>query len=135
MKKVKVISDFLDKFDTNVMYKVGEEREFDDERAADMVDRALAEYIQDVAAPTKEEAEKSVEDEHGAPANEAVVEEEEAKTEAEAADVQEPYNAKAGVKGEAVVAETEAVVEAAAKDEVKTVTKRGRKSTKAEVKE
>ena len=47
MKKVRVISEFLDKFDLKRTYHVGMEVSFDDARAADVVARHLAEYAED----------------------------------------------------------------------------------------
>lgn len=43
--KIKVVQPFLDKFNNKVRYEPGDELEFDPERAADVVDRDLAEYI------------------------------------------------------------------------------------------
>ena len=48
-KKIKVVQVFRDKFNKAVRYKVGQELEFDAERAEDLVNRKLAEYV----APTK----------------------------------------------------------------------------------
>ena len=48
-KKLKVVQVFRDKFNKAVRYKVGQELEFDAERAEDLVNRKLAEYV----APTK----------------------------------------------------------------------------------
>lgn len=48
-KKIKVKQVFRDKFNKAVRYEVGQELEFDAERAADLVDRKLAEYVE----PTK----------------------------------------------------------------------------------
>lgn len=52
MKTVKVISEFVDKFNPAKHYVVGEIAEFNDERAADMVARRLADYVEQ---PKKEE--------------------------------------------------------------------------------
>ena len=43
---VKVTEDFLDKFDTSVRYEVGTVLEFEEERAKDVVNRGLAEFIE-----------------------------------------------------------------------------------------
>lgn len=43
---VKVTEDFLDKFDTSVRYEVGTVLEFDEERAKDVVNRGLAEFVE-----------------------------------------------------------------------------------------
>ena len=43
-KKIKVVQVFRDKFNTAVRYTVGQELEFDTERADDLVNRKLAEY-------------------------------------------------------------------------------------------
>lgn len=48
-KKIKVLQVFRDKFNEAVRYKVGQELEFDAERAEDLVNRKLAVYV----APTK----------------------------------------------------------------------------------
>lgn len=48
-KKIKVKQVFRDKFNKAVRYEVGQELEFEAERAADLVDRKLAEYVE----PTK----------------------------------------------------------------------------------
>ena len=53
MKTVIVISEFVDKYNPSHLYKVGEIVSFDDERAADMVARNLAEYKDE---PKKEES-------------------------------------------------------------------------------
>ena len=42
---IKVVQPFIDKFDNKVRYEQGQELEFDPERAADVVERDLAEYI------------------------------------------------------------------------------------------
>ena len=44
-QKIKVVQPFIDKFDNKVRYEPGQELEFDPERAADVVERDLAEYI------------------------------------------------------------------------------------------
>lgn len=41
---IKVVQDFLDKFDTTIRYEAGTVLEFEIERAADVVARGLAEY-------------------------------------------------------------------------------------------
>ena len=41
--KIRVISEFYDKFHTSTLYKVGAVLDFDDERAADVISRGLAE--------------------------------------------------------------------------------------------
>ena len=43
---VKVTEGFLDKFDTSVRYEVGTVLEFDEERAKDVVNRGLAEFVE-----------------------------------------------------------------------------------------
>lgn len=43
-QKIKVVQVFRDKFNTAVRYEVGQELEFDAERADDLVNRKLAEY-------------------------------------------------------------------------------------------
>lgn len=45
---IKVIQDFLDKYDTSIRYEAGTVLEFDAERAADVVNRGLAEYSEPV---------------------------------------------------------------------------------------
>lgn len=45
---IKVVQDFLDKYDTSVRYDEGAVLEFDEERAADVVSRGLAEYSEPV---------------------------------------------------------------------------------------
>lgn len=63
MKKVRVISYFVDKFDRSISYKVGSLQSFDDDRAADMVERHLAEYVEeDKAAMAEVPAEPAVEE-------------------------------------------------------------------------
>lgn len=42
--KIRVLQPFLDKNNTKLRYEVGIELEFDPERAADVVERELAEY-------------------------------------------------------------------------------------------
>lgn len=54
--KIKVKSRFVDKFQGNI-YSVGQELEFDPERAKDVVDRGLAELVKEPEKePTKEPA-------------------------------------------------------------------------------
>ena len=43
--KIKVVQVFRDKFNKAVRYEVGQELEFDAERANDVVSRKLAEYV------------------------------------------------------------------------------------------
>ena len=43
-QKIKVVQVFRDKFNTAVRYEVGQELDFDAERADDLVNRKLAEY-------------------------------------------------------------------------------------------
>lgn len=43
-QRIKVLQVFRDKFNTAVRYTVGQELEFDTERADDLVNRKLAEY-------------------------------------------------------------------------------------------
>ena len=43
---IKVTEDFLDKFDNTVRYDAGTVLEFDAERAEDVVNRGLAEYVE-----------------------------------------------------------------------------------------
>lgn len=43
--KIKVVQVFRDKFNKAVRYAVGQELEFDQERAADVVSRKLAEFV------------------------------------------------------------------------------------------
>ena len=57
MKTVRVISEFLDKFNPARLYKVGEVVQFADERAADMVARKLAVLVEE---PKKAEPEPEV---------------------------------------------------------------------------
>lgn len=45
MKKIKVRQVFRDKFNKAVRYEVGQVLTFDEERAADLVKRNLAEYV------------------------------------------------------------------------------------------
>ena len=45
---IKVVQDFLDKFDTTIRYEAGTVLEFDAERAADVVSRGLAEYSEPI---------------------------------------------------------------------------------------
>lgn len=45
MKKVKVIFDFYDKFHLSTLYKAGDEVEFDDDRADDIVSRGLGRLV------------------------------------------------------------------------------------------
>lgn len=44
-KKIRVLQVFRDKYNKAVRYKVGQELEFDPERAEDLVKRKLAEYV------------------------------------------------------------------------------------------
>lgn len=46
--KIKVLKPFRDKNDKKVLYKIGTELEFDQVRAADVVERELAEYIEPI---------------------------------------------------------------------------------------
>lgn len=48
VKKVSIMvtEAFLDKFDLSIRYEVGEVLEFDEERAQDVVERGLAEYVE-----------------------------------------------------------------------------------------
>lgn len=50
-KKVKVKQVFRDKFNKAVRYEVGQVLDFEEERAADLVNRKLAEYV--VPMPTE----------------------------------------------------------------------------------
>lgn len=43
---IKVTEDFLDKFDNTVRYDAGTVLKFDAERAEDVVNRGLAEYVE-----------------------------------------------------------------------------------------
>ncbi|EFR54606.1 hypothetical protein [Bacteroides fragilis] len=43
--KVEVVQPFRDKFDKSILYKVGQELEFEIARAEDVVTRGLAEYV------------------------------------------------------------------------------------------
>ena len=45
-KKIKVVQVFRDKFNKAVRYKVGQELEFEAERANDVVSRKLAEFVE-----------------------------------------------------------------------------------------
>lgn len=45
---IKVTQKFRDKFDKTVLYEVGQELEFEPERAEDVVARNLAEYVDPV---------------------------------------------------------------------------------------
>lgn len=45
-REIKVIQVFRDKYDKTVRYKVGQVLEFDAERAADVVNRKLAVYVE-----------------------------------------------------------------------------------------
>lgn len=51
MKKIKVKQVFRDKFDNTIRYKVGQILDIDEERAADLVKRNLAEFV--VPTPTE----------------------------------------------------------------------------------
>ena len=51
MKTVRVISEFVDKFNPARHYAVGEVAKFDDERAADMVARKLAVLVEKPKKP------------------------------------------------------------------------------------
>lgn len=44
--KIKVVQTFRDKFNKAVRYEVGQELEFDEERANDVVNRKLAEFAE-----------------------------------------------------------------------------------------
>lgn len=48
VKKVSIMvtEAFLDKFDLSIRYEAGEVLEFDEERAQDVVERGLAEYVE-----------------------------------------------------------------------------------------
>lgn len=48
VKKVSIMvtEAFLDKFDLSIRYKAGKVLEFDEERAKDVVERGLAEYVE-----------------------------------------------------------------------------------------
>lgn len=46
--KIKVLKPFRDKFDKKVCYEAGAELEFEPERAEDVVNRELAEYVEPV---------------------------------------------------------------------------------------
>lgn len=46
--KIKVVKSFRDKFDRSVLYKTGQELDFEQERAEDVVKRELAEYTEPV---------------------------------------------------------------------------------------
>lgn len=46
--KIKVVKSFRDKFDRSVLYKTGDELDFEQERAEDIVKRELAEYTEPV---------------------------------------------------------------------------------------
>lgn len=45
---IKVLKPFRDKFDKKVRYEAGAELEFEPERAEDVVNRELAEYVEPV---------------------------------------------------------------------------------------
>ena len=45
---IKVVQDFLDKYDTSIRYEAGIVLEFEAERATDVVSRGLAEYSEPV---------------------------------------------------------------------------------------
>lgn len=47
--KVTVIKSFRDKNDTKIRFEVGAELEFEEDRAKDVVDRGLAQYVEPVA--------------------------------------------------------------------------------------
>ncbi len=47
--KVTVIKSFRDKNDKKIRFEVGAELEFDEDRAKDVVDRGLAQYVEPVA--------------------------------------------------------------------------------------
>lgn len=47
--KVTVIKSFRDKNDKKIRFEVGAELEFDVDRAKDVVDRGLAQYVEEVA--------------------------------------------------------------------------------------
>ena len=44
--KIKVLQPFRDKFEKSVLYAPGQELEFEDSRAEDVVNRELAEYVE-----------------------------------------------------------------------------------------
>ena len=46
--KIKVVKSFRDKYDRSVLYKAGDELDFEQERAEDVVKRELAEYTEPV---------------------------------------------------------------------------------------
>lgn len=50
MKKIQVVAEFADKFDTSHHYKVGEVIGFDDARAENIVSRFLGVYVQEEPA-------------------------------------------------------------------------------------
>ena len=63
--KIRVISEFYDKFHTSTLFRVGTVCDFDDERAQDIISKHLGEKVEDtpkveapaeVAEPAKEEA-------------------------------------------------------------------------------
>lgn len=60
MKTVRVISEFVDKYNPTRLYQPGEVVAFDDARAADMVARKLAEVVE---KPKREEPKPEVKEE------------------------------------------------------------------------
>ena len=54
--KIRVISEFYDKFHTSTLFKVGTVLDFDDERAKDVISKKLAEpYSEPEQKPKREE--------------------------------------------------------------------------------
>lgn len=52
--KVTVLKRFMDKYDNTVRYEVGDEREFESERAKDLIARGLAVPIEDPCPDSKD---------------------------------------------------------------------------------
>ncbi|HBG39911.1 MAG TPA: hypothetical protein DDW85_00690 [Porphyromonadaceae bacterium] len=58
--KVKVLKRFCDKNDKTTIYSVGSELEFEDERAADLITRGLAESVDTAGNDPEDEVDKTV---------------------------------------------------------------------------
>lgn len=87
--KVKVLRQFRDKHDHVTRYEVGTEHEFESERASNLIERGLAEAVEETPAPTTEKdggvaGQKDSEVETTEPATVEQKAEEPAKTEAQA---------------------------------------------------
>ena len=88
--KIRVISEFYDKFHTSTLFKVGTVLDFDDERANDIISKKLAEPYTEPeekkkpGRPPKAEAKAEPAVEQEVKTAEAKVKEESPKTEAEA---------------------------------------------------